>query len=193
MHSQLATKWLLLIPLVLLLLLAVSVTQAQEDSRINRVDPLGGATIYCVGANNIPNTDWTQGGILVTNINGSETLLFVSAADIQAASPPLEENVKVGMANGLSLYRLAPDGTFQLNGFYPDGKLFEFQWTDCNPISAPSEPEPEPENNRNRCPEVIPQGVTAFGEIPPDPCDPPPCTGPYAFNEVTRFGTICPV
>ena len=129
--SQFITK-LFLVSLVLVL--AVVPALAEEDGRINVVAHLGGNAVYCVDADLIAANSYAEGGIQVLSADGQE-LLFVPAADIDAAGDEIAVHTLVGEGNGLSLYRLV-EGGFQLNGFDEHGKLYEFAFAGCDPVGS---------------------------------------------------------
>ena len=103
-----------------------------EDGRINAVAHLGGAAVYCVDADLLAASTYTDGGIQVLSQDGQE-LLFAPAADIDAFGEEITENTLVATADSLWLYRLAGGG-FQLNGYDEHGKLFEFAFAGCEPV-----------------------------------------------------------
>lgn len=129
-----------LMALIALLVGGIALATAQEsDGRVNPVDHVGGAAVYCVDAQFEPSAYWNNGGIRVLDAGGQE-LLFASAADIIAAGNPPEETVRVGEgANAfgpLTLYH-RPDSKFQLMGTDEWGKTFEFVWNSCGTFAAP--------------------------------------------------------
>ncbi len=152
LQSNRRTAPLILGALVIVVLLfgGLMLVAAQEtDGRVNAVEHVGGAAVYCVDENFEPAADnWSDGGIRVLDAQGQE-LLFAPAADIIAAGDPPEETVLVGEgANAygpLTLYYM-PNSKFQLNGIDEHGKDFEFIWGGCGyqaPFEAPVDTTPE--------------------------------------------------
>jgi hypothetical protein len=116
---------------------------AQEtDGRINTVEHVGGAAVYCVDQNFAPASDWHNGGIRVLDADG-QVLLFAPADEIIVAGDPPEETLMVGEGANpfgpLTLY-FRPDSKFQLNGTDEHGKAFLFVWLDCGSLPQPGVP-----------------------------------------------------
>ncbi|MFN8378012.1 MAG: hypothetical protein U0452_05010 [Anaerolineae bacterium] len=141
-----------LIVLATLLFSGLMLASAQEsDGRVNPVEHVGGAAVYCVDENLAPAAHWSDGGIRVLDAHGQE-LLFVPAADIEAAGDPPEEPVLVGTgANAFGTLQLIvlPNSKFQLNGTDEWGKSFEFVWGGCgytpeSPVTTEVPIEPTP-------------------------------------------------
>jgi hypothetical protein len=136
----------------LVLVSSLMLVAAQEtDGRVNPVDHVGGAAIYCVDETFTPAANWNDGGIRVLDAAGQE-LLFAPAADIIAAGEPPEATVAVGSGanafGGLTLY-VRPDTKFVLTGVDEHGKDFEFVWAGCGYSMPADVPEvtPEPTDN----------------------------------------------
>lgn len=123
----------LVIAILLVSGLALAAAQGASDGRVNPVDHVGGAAVYCVDANFTPAHHWNQGGIRVLDGKG-QVLLFAPAADITAAGDPPEATVLVGTGanafGALTLY-YRPDSKFQLEGTDEWDKAFTFVWGDC--------------------------------------------------------------
>jgi len=157
--------------LATLLFSSLMLVAAQEtDGRVNPVEHVGGAAVYCVDADFNPAPYWNEGGIRVLDARGQE-LLFTPAEDIQNAGGEPGEPVQVGSgANAfgpLELW-LLPKGTFQLNGTDEWGKAFEFVWGGCGyTVEAPVTPAPTIEPTQ--C--SLPSGQVALApESRIDPC-----------------------
>ncbi|MGL4649983.1 MAG: hypothetical protein ACRC1H_11285, partial [Caldilineaceae bacterium] len=75
-----ARTWLGLAGLALILVSGLVMVAAQEtDGRVNPVEHVGGAAVYCVDETFTPAANWSDGGIRVLDANGQE-LLFAPAA-----------------------------------------------------------------------------------------------------------------
>lgn len=144
---------------------------AQEtDGRINPVEHVGGAAVFCVDANFTPSDQWNEGGIRVLDAHGQE-LLFASAdvihqADLESGSPVLV-GTGANAYGPLELFVL-PSTNFQLNGTDEWGKSFEFVWGGCGyTVESPVVPlptvQPEP-----TC--VPPSGDAVREQAVFDPC-----------------------
>lgn len=146
---------LVLLLVTALVLSSLMIAAAQPtDGRINQIAHLGGAAVYCVDENFNPSNNYGDGGIRVLDIDGQE-LLFVPAAEIDAAGEFPAEPVVLGEASGpygpMTLY-LLPNNDFQLNGVDEHGKEFAFPWRGCAGVgpaapasvgtSAPGSPMP---------------------------------------------------
>lgn len=159
--------------LAALLFSSLMLVAAQEtDGRVNPVEHVGGAAVFCVDAEFNPAAHWTDGGIRVLDAKGQE-LLFAAAEVIQNAGDTQSEPVLVGTgANAfgpLELY-LLPNESFQLSGTDEWGKAFDFVWGGCGyTVEAPA----------TAVPTIVPEPTCApparqTGELAPesriDPC-----------------------
>ncbi|MBL8145877.1 MAG: hypothetical protein JNL34_05780 [Anaerolineae bacterium] len=150
------------------------VTAQETDGRVNPVEHVGGAAVFCVDADFNPAAHWTDGGIRVLDAEGQE-LLFAAAEVIQNSGRTPGEPVQVGTganAFGPLELLLLPNESFQLNGTDEWGKSFEFVWGGCGyTVEAPATTAPTivPE------PTCIPPQDLVDGTVAPatviDPCD----------------------
>lgn len=167
-----------LVALALALFSGLMLVAAQEsDGRVNPVEHVGGAAVYCVDELFSPAAHWNDGGIRVLDAKGQE-LLFAPAADIEAAGNPPKEPVLVGSgANAFGTLELLvlPNTDFQLNGTDEHGKSFEFVWGGCGYEVA--RPTSEPIIMPTPTCEPIDYGGLPVGAVAPtatvDPCDQP--------------------
>lgn len=131
----------------------VMVTAQETDGRVNPVEHVGGAAVYCVDETFTPAAHWSNGGIRVLDVNGQE-LLFAPAADIIAQGDPPEETIQVGSgANAygdLTLF-YRPDSKFVLTGTDEHGKDFEFVWGGCGYTAPSDQPTPAPSPTQDPC------------------------------------------